>query len=56
MKSLMKSSIFLIASNQFQIYSSGIPNVYQGNLRQTEEVLEWIIGKISGDHTVEVRE
>jgi len=36
------------------IFEKGIPNVYQGNLHQSQEVLEWIIGEISGDHTVEV--
>ena len=55
MKLLQNYSIFSITSKQFQIYSLGIPNVYQGNLHQTDEVLEWIIGEISGDHTVEVR-
>ena len=43
--------------NFWQIYLKihlGIPNVYQGNLHQSQEVLEWIIGEISGDHTVEV--
>ena len=36
------------------IFEKGIPNVYEGNLHHTDEVLEWIIGEISGDHTVEV--
>ena len=53
MRLLQKSSNFLISYKQFQI-SLGIPNVYEGNLHDTDEVLEWIIGEISGDHTVEV--
>ena len=44
---------FAVDSSKFEI-SLGIPNLYQGNLHQPDEVLEWIIGEISGDHTVEV--
>ena len=36
------------------IFEKGIPNLYLGNLNHADEVLEWIIGEISGDHTVEV--
>merc|ERR1712029_747428 len=36
------------------IFEKGIPNVYEGSPTGADEVLEWIIGEISGDHTVEV--
>jgi len=36
------------------IFEKGIPNLFLGNLQNPDEVLEWIIGEISGDHTVEV--
>ena len=36
------------------IFEKGIPNLFLGNLKNSDEVLEWIIGEISGDHTVEV--
>ncbi len=36
------------------VFEKGIPNVYMGSLTSAEEVLEWIMGEISGDHTVEV--
>ena len=30
------------------IFEKGIPNVYEGNLHNTDMVLEWIVGEISG--------
>jgi hemoglobin-like flavoprotein len=36
------------------VFEQGIPNVFEGDLTNVDQVLEWIIGEISGDHTVEV--
>jgi len=36
------------------IFEKGIPNVFEGDLINPDQVLEWIIGEISTDDTVEV--
>jgi len=35
------------------VFENGIPNMYDGEIRAGEEVLDWIVGESSGDHTIE---
>ena len=36
------------------VFENGIPNLYEGrNFKDAQKILEWIIGEVSGDETVE---
>ena len=36
------------------VFEKGIPNLYEGDdLKDADEILHWITGEMSGDHTVE---